>query len=490
MNDLLGSTWFQWAVTVAIGTPVLLIALTELQRTLRRRQSPLVRPVSLLRNYLVPLGALLVLLLHVTQASPSATVLRMLATLLAFGAMLFLLSVIKAILFQSAHEESWRNRVPSIFIDLVRALLIAIGIALIASHVWGANIKGIFTALGVTSIIAGLILQNSVGQVVTGLLMLFEQPFKLGDWINAPMAQGRVLEVNWRAVHLAGPTGIQIVPNSVLAAAPFVNLSRPPGGHILSVDMIFSLDDPPDAVCAMLTRTAVDLPGRNPDFTPAAAPLGLNSYRTEIHLLSPNDDQWVKAVFLRWVWYAARREHLRFNDVGDSFQTQERLTEAVHDVVAPTLRITDEQFGDVCAQTTLVRYGAGETIARSGEIPDHMAFLVSGMVRLTTRGGAGQELPIGVLERGAFLNQTVLTRQPVIGSAYAVDEVTLACVNRECIQTLVAGNPLLLEELGRAIESRRELALAILDEGADSNDIGADSSSGPLPSGRLHGGSG
>ena len=75
----------------------------------------------------------------------------------------------------------------------------------------------------------GLALQNSVGQIISGLLVLFEQPFQIGDWLDTPTARGRVVEVNWRAIHIDTGSGLQIMPNSVLAGASFTNLSRPGG---------------------------------------------------------------------------------------------------------------------------------------------------------------------------------------------------------------------------------------------------------------------
>ena len=52
------SSWFYWAVGVAVGLPVGLILLTQRQWALVRRKSFLAKPVGLLRNYLLPLGAL------------------------------------------------------------------------------------------------------------------------------------------------------------------------------------------------------------------------------------------------------------------------------------------------------------------------------------------------------------------------------------------------------------------------------------------------
>ncbi len=156
---------------------------------------------------------------------------RIVATVFGFVVLVLLLSGLNATLFQGAPEGSWRKRIPSIFLDVARFALIAVGLAMIFSLHLGRQRRRLFTALGITSIVLGLALQNSVGQIISGLLVLFEQPFQLGDWVDTPSARGRVVEVNWRATHIDTGSGLQIMPNSVLAAASFTNLSRPPGAH-------------------------------------------------------------------------------------------------------------------------------------------------------------------------------------------------------------------------------------------------------------------
>ena len=59
------------------------------------------------------------------------------------------------------------------------------------SFVWGADIGGLFTALGIGSIVIGFALQNAVGSVVSGLFLLFEQPFEIGDYLRT--SEGPVL---------------------------------------------------------------------------------------------------------------------------------------------------------------------------------------------------------------------------------------------------------------------------------------------------------
>jgi small-conductance mechanosensitive channel len=454
MTSAFDAPWFYWAVGVAVGFPIALVALTELHNALRRRGSFLARPVHLLRNYILPLGALLILLVQAMQVSGEATPVRIVATVFGFVVIVLLLSGLNATLFQGAPEGTWRKRIPSIFLDVARFALIAIGVGLIFAYIWGANVGGLFTALGISSIVLGLALQNSVGQIISGLLVLFEQPFQLGDWIETPSARGRVVEVNWRATHIDTGGGLQIMPNSVLAAASFTNFSRPPGAHSLTVTTLFSLDDPPDDVCAMLNRVAGTLPQLRPDSVPSSVPAGGLQYKTSIPLRTPADDSGAKSMFLRWVWYASRRAGLHLDEAEDEFATSDRLETSLR-IIAPTLRLNQADQDKLLPHARITRYGADEYIQFAGQVPKRMTFVVNGRIRLVAPGEDGSVVPVRILEEGDFLGQTTLTREPVSTAAYALEEVTVLQVEREYIEELVARKPLLLQDIGRAIEERR-----------------------------------
>ncbi|MBV9722713.1 MAG: mechanosensitive ion channel [Mycobacterium sp.] len=448
--------WFYWAVGLVAGLPVTLIGLTELHQALARRHSALARPVDLLRSWLVPLTALLVLLVKVEQVPAQFTWVRVLATVFGFLVLVLVLSGLNATMFEGAPQGSWRERVPTIFRDVTRLLLVAVGLALIFSYVWGVRVGGLFTALGVTSVVIGLMLQNSVGQIVSGLFMLFEQPFRIGDWLDAPAGRGRIVEANWRAVHIQTDRGLQITPNSVLAATSFTNLSRPLGAHQLAITTMFSVADPPDRVRHLLTRIAGTLPQYKGDTTPTAVAAGSGEYRVTIGLKSPADDGAARATFLRWIWYAARRAGLHLDGADDDFSTPARVQMAMRTVVAPALRLSLADQQSLASHARIVRYGADEVVQVAGEVPSAMTFLVNGSVRLTTIAEDGAVLSLSVLEQGSFLGLTTLTRQPNMASAYALDEVTALELDREHIEDLVMRSPLLLQELGRVIEDRRK----------------------------------
>jgi len=454
--NIVDAEWFYWAVGLTVGLPFTLISLTELHHALERRQSALARPVNLLRNYLVPLTALLMLLIEVAQVRAQLDSVRILATVFGFLVLVLVLSGLNATLFEGAPQGSWRERVPTIFRDVTRLVLIAVGLAVIFSYVWGVRVAGLFTALGVGSVVIGLMLQNSVGQIVSGLFMLFEQPFRIGDWLDTPTARGRIVEANWRAVHIQTDRGLQITPNSVLAATSFTNLSRPPGAHELEITTTFALTDPPDRVRHLLSRVAGTLPQRKADSAPTAVAAGSGEYLVSMGLKSPADDGAARATFLRWIWYAARREGLHLDGADDDFSTLARVQMAMRTVVAPALRLshTDEQ--SLTPHAKMVRYGTDEVVQFAGEVPTAMTFLIRGCVRLTTTAEDGAVLSVSMLEAGSFLGLTTLTRQPNLTTAYALEEVTALEIDREHIEELVMQSPLLLQELGRIIEDRRK----------------------------------
>jgi len=454
MSSVLDAAWFYWAVGVAVGFPICLVFLTELHNALRRRGSFMARPVHLVRNYILPLGALLILLVQAMQVSGEATGVRVVATAFGFVVLVLLLSGLNATMFAGAPEGSWRQRIPSIFLDVARFALIALGVGVMLAYIWGAHIGGLFTALGISSIVLGLTLQNSVGQIISGLLVLFEQPFQLGDWIETPTARGRVVEVNWRATHIDTGSGIMVMPNSVLAAASFTNFSRPPGTHALVVSTLFSLDDPPDDVCTMLIRVAGSLPQLRPDATPVSRPAGGLEYKTVIPLCSPADDIAARATFVRWVWYASRRAGLHLDEAEDEFATPERLEKSSR-IIAPTLRLTHDEQQALLPRVRLIRYGTDEFLQYSGQVPKRMTFIVNGRVRLAATDDVGAIVPVRTLQQGDFLGQTALTREPVTAAAYALEEVTALQIDRDEIEELVSQKPVLLQDIGRAIEERR-----------------------------------
>jgi small-conductance mechanosensitive channel len=446
-----------WVIAFAVGIPLSLVVLTEIIGWLHQRGNPAVGPLRLLRNWVIPVSGLLVLLAFAIQSPADQVWVRVVATVFGLLLILLVLSGFNVALFANARSGSWRERTPKIFIEIARLILIIVGLALLFRFVWGADVGGVVAALGVTSIVIGLALQNAVGGVISGLLLLFEQPFQIGDWLTVGGVTGRVIEVNWRAVHLDTGTGVQVIPNSMLSAASFANLSQPAGPHRASIDVKFTTDDPPHDVVQLLMEVAESLPDKVPDQSTTVAYGGGGAYSVTVPLPGPAQVSSSMSLYRSWLWFAARRRGLALDgDSSDPIAEPGQLERAL-EVVAPTLHLGDSERELVLATSKLERYGAGEIVLRAGVRPDHIRFIVSGHASLLVEA-AGGRIKFGSAEPGDYLGQTALTRERALSTAVAADPLTVLVVPLATLDTLVGSRPLLASEIGSSIELKRKAA--------------------------------
>lgn len=451
-----------WAVVFTVGVPAIFVVLTELIAVLSRRGHPMARPVRLLRNGVFPVGALLVLLTFAVGTPGEHVWVRVVATLFGFLTILLVLSAFNVMLFSTAETGSWRRRIPSIFVEIARLVLVAVGVAMLFSWVWGADVGGLIAALGVTSIVIGLALQNAVGGVISGLLLLFEQPFKLGDHLLAGGVRGRVKEVNWRAVHIETASGIEIIPNATLAAASFTNLSEPVDEYAASVTVAFSTDDPPYEVMRLLVEVADALPLKAPNVQPAAQYEGNGSYSVSIPLSSPAHDGAARSQYLGWLWYAARRHELALDgDDTDPLAAPEAAQAAI-EFVAPILHLQEDERELLRQHARLYRYGTGETVLRPGVVPDAVSMVVSGAATMSLDAG-GVRLELCRVEPGEIIGHTALTREHTQTTTSAVEELTLLTISLATLDSLVQAHPRLAGEIGGSLDMRRRQAQSVIE---------------------------
>jgi small-conductance mechanosensitive channel len=470
LNDIVAEPWFWPAASVIIGLPIVLLVLGELHTELVRRGSPGARIVLLIRNVLAPLGAIIILFTQIPQeaGNENFTWPKVAATAFGFVLILVLLNGLNLAIFVTAKQGTWRNRIPSIFVDIARVVLIVVCLAVLFGWIWNADIGGFFTALGVGSIVIGLALQNAVGSVLSGLFLLFEQPFEIGDYIVTPDGKGRVIVVNWRATHIDTGNGILIIPNSNLSGASFSNLTRSTAPYETDTMVRFATDDPPQEVIDVLVEVANGLPERHPDAEASAIPMGKSWYEVSIPLTSPNKAYGTLGLFRTRVWYAARRAGLHLDrDLTDNFATPERTREVLTRL-APRFYLVPDDLPTLLDQgVRLERFGEGEVVQRAGTVPDGIRVIVSGVVELSVPGAQGVRVPVTQLQRDDVLGLTALARQAVASELVALVDLAVLFVPAPVIDALVKARPALARDIGQAIDSRQDLGERALERAGE-----------------------
>ena len=303
------------AVMLTVGFPLVLLLLNEGISACKSSTLPLARTLRTVRNFVLPSLALFVFVRYVLELPQDNVFARVVESAFWLFFLYALLGVVNDLVFGVIATDSWRQRVPKLFLDLIRALLVAIGAMVVYSQVWGYEIGGALTALGLGSIVIGLALQEPLGNIVSGLMLLFERPISVGDWVTVDGVTGKVIEINWRSVHVLTRTReLQIVPNVSLYKGAFSNLSRPTPLRKVRIEIGFSYDDPPnrvkDVMLALLERNRWCL-GRPP---PVVRTFSYGdfaiTYRLIFHLACEDDLEDTRDRILTRLWYVVRREGL------------------------------------------------------------------------------------------------------------------------------------------------------------------------------------
>ena len=467
MNEFLNHVNEQWAVALglAVGFPVLLVALNELAFALARAGHPVAASARFIRTWVVPLVALTLFLRWVVRLPATSLGVRLTATVCLATAIVAIMGVINNLVFETARRGTWQSKVPRLLRDLLRLLLAAIGLAMVYSFVWGREIEGAIAALGVTSIVVGLALQEPLGNLFSGLMLLMERPFEVGDTIEVGTMSGEVKEVNWRSAHIEALGGaIQVVPNSTLNKETIVNFSRPRPNRMELVDVAFSFQDPPYKVRQALVELLLQTEGVIKSPKPIAATLGYGDFSIKYRLIyrTSEKDRWpVRNELVTRIWYMAKRHGFTMPypvPVELQHQQERPFTAAQSegaDLLAQFPRLPEIPPEDR-DRTRPLTFGAGERLFDKGDVLDGVYFVVSGTVSLQViKDGHASE--IATIEAGEFCGETGMHgHQAADMRAVALEDTVAVLIAPDVVRHLFEGSPRLARETGHTLEVHRK----------------------------------
>ncbi len=166
------------------------------------------------------------------------------------------------------------------FRQITEYTLIFIGI-IIAFQMIGINLSGLAVIFGLLSVGIGFGLQNITSNFMSGLILLFERPIKIGDRITVGDTEGDVMEINMRSTTIRSLNNISIiVPNSEFVSSRVINWTHGDPKIRIDIDVGVSYESDLDLVLQTLEQVAAE----NSEV--------LSHPKPEVHLREFGDSSW------------------------------------------------------------------------------------------------------------------------------------------------------------------------------------------------------
>ncbi len=111
----------------------------------------------------------------------------------------------------------------SIVINLARGVIAWVTISFLCESILGIKMSGVVQALGITTLIVSLGLQDFIKNIVAGMQIVVTNLFTAGDQLEVGAIRGEVLDVSWRETVLRDKDGnTHVLPNSLLVNEAFM----------------------------------------------------------------------------------------------------------------------------------------------------------------------------------------------------------------------------------------------------------------------------
>lgn len=160
--------------------------------------------------------------------------------------------------------QSMREGVPLLIVNVFTLLLsIALGFWTV-SRVFGVQLGPLLATSAAFSIILGLALQDTLGNLFAGISLQIDKNFEIGDWLEVvngiQRGTGQVKEISWRSVVLVGFSDELItIPNRIMAQAQISNFSPPDQPIVRSQLFRIPYGAPVEKVKEILERAATEV---------------------------------------------------------------------------------------------------------------------------------------------------------------------------------------------------------------------------------------
>ena len=379
--------------------------------------------------------------------------------------MLFVVRLVDLLAFDFLAPRRRRVQAPLLLRELISVLLYAVLIGWALSAIFEYKVTALLATGTVVAAILGLALQETLGNLFSGIALHLDDTFSPGDVIRSGDTLGIVESVRWRGTRLRTfNNNVMIVPNSMLARE---RLEVYPRNNLNARILQFGIDYnvPPATVINVLVQAASNVDGVA-HAIPAFARLGnfgesAAIYEIKYHMHDYAQRDRIDADIRKAVWYALRRNGITIPFPIRALQrytppqtrSQPDTPEILHrlarvDVLSPLSRAEH----DAIAQAARVHvFSRGETILSHGAEGESMFIVHEGAVSVRV-----DDAEVARLQPGDFFGEmALLTGERRAADIIALSDVVAVEIAKDALEPVLHDHPELAAAISAKVAERR-----------------------------------
>ena len=352
--------------------------------------------------------------------------------------------------------------------DIVAACIYVCSALAILGFVFALPLQGIVATSGVIAIVLGLALQNTLGDVFSGLSLSVEKPYDVGDAILLEGGvEGEVIQINWRSTHLRNSENdVVIIPHSSMAKMRIQNHSAVTARYGGNLSVVVDSRNEPELALEILKQAAMACPIILEEPTPSVAAIEFKDDRVTYSIYFSTSSfasaEEARSQIITQLWKRARPAH-HSSDAGPIFFFGE---EELVDRLSIFEPLSAEEKKHLRSKVVRRHFKAGELLLRQGVKAESVQFVFYGVIQVTHQVQDARELKLGRMGPGdSFGKISLLTGEAASETFTALSSGLLLGLCSEDLKPILESRPELVELLSHVL-ARQQHLLAILDEAA------------------------
>lgn len=213
--------------------------------------------------------------------------------------------VLKRILKKSKRDEAMSG-----FIVSLVNIVLEIVVLITALATMGINTASIIAVIGTCGVAIGLALKDSLGNIASGIMIIFNKPFKKNDYVEIAGEEGRITNINlFNTTLKTDDDTVIIVPNSEAVNNPIINYEGCKFRRIV-VDIAVDKGSDIAEVREIVDRVAneEELLAKEEDYSIVMNGQDTNSVKMQLKCFTATDTYWTVKYRLNEAVYTALKD--------------------------------------------------------------------------------------------------------------------------------------------------------------------------------------